>query len=129
MKSPYIRFAVYVLCFTAMLAGLQLFTGEKLPPAYRLNSFYLLGIVAATVTAVHFFLLKSAGKSAQEFIRMYMLTTALKLFFYILLLMFVGLLARGTSPQALVLHFTVYYVVFTVLEVSQLYSIVTNNKK
>ena len=122
MKSSSTKFLIAVLVATLLCAALQVLWNNQAPEKYRLtNGFVLLGIFSFSITGIHLFLLNSAKGEGQAFIRKYMASTVFKFMFYILLLV-VLLLFSSDNKTALILHFLFYYAVFTVLEVSFLYS-------
>lgn len=88
----------------------------------KLKSGYaLLGFFVVSVVLVHLFLSRAAKGSPQGFVRSFMLATVLKFFAYLTVL--IGfLLYSSENKKTLILHFLFYYAVFTVLEVSHLYS-------
>ena len=102
---------------------------NQAPEKYHLtNGFVLLGIFSLSITGIHLFLLNSAKGDGQAFVRKYMASTVFKFMFYILLLVVLLLFSRD-NKTALILHFLFYYAVFTVLEVSFLYSELQKLKK
>lgn len=72
-------------------------------------------------TAVHLFLLNRAQGSGASFVRSFIGSTALKFMFYLMILI-VFVLFTKDNKQVLVIHFLVYYAIYTVLEVAMLYS-------
>jgi len=122
MKSSSTKFLIAVLAVTLLCAVLQVLWNNQAPEKYRLaNGFVLLGIFALSITGIHLFLLSSAKGDGQAFVRKYMASTVFKFMFYILLLVVI-LLFSSDNKTAIILHFLFYYAVFTVLEVSFLYS-------
>jgi hypothetical protein len=129
MKSASTKFLLIVFLITVGCAVLQVFWNRQAPVGYQLqNGFLLLGIFSLSITAIHLFLLNSAKGQPQAFIRKYLASTVFKFMFYILLLI-VFLLFSADNKTALILHFLFYYAVFTVLEVSMLYSEMQKLKK
>jgi hypothetical protein len=118
-----------VFIITATCAGLQVLWNQQAPEHFRMkNGFVLLGIFSLSITAIHLYLLSSAKGEPQAFIRKYLASTVFKFMFYILLLV-VFLLFSADNKTALILHYLFYYAVFTVVEVSMLYSEMQKLKK
>lgn len=122
MSRASLKFLIYLVIISALCLAMQFIWNARMEPAMQLKSGYLLlGIFTASVAAIHFFLLRSAQGTPQDFIRNFMLATVMKFFIYLSVL--IGFLMYSTeNKKTLVLHFLFYYAVFTVLEVSQLYS-------
>ena len=87
----------------------------------------LLGIFIVSVSGFHYFLLQTAQGSPSAFVRGYMVSMVLKFFFYILLLAAFLALFK-THQKAFVLHFVLYYTVYTVLEVTMISKELMKNK-
>jgi hypothetical protein len=121
MKSANTKFMALVFVLTAVCILLQYVWNNQVPEKMRLyDGFWLLGIFAVTVTAVHLLLLSAKKGAGNAFIRAFMLATTLKFFFYLAVL--VGfILYSKDNRQTLALHFLFYYFVFSALEVSVLY--------
>ena len=122
MKTAATRFVLYVIGLTLLCIGLQALVYSQLGDTARLKTgFLLLSIFVVTTLAVHLFLLKSSEGKPQVFIRAFLGTTMGKFLLYLSVL--TGFLMYGPeTPKVLALHFLFYYAVFTVLEVSMLYS-------
>lgn len=122
MNKASLKFLFYILIVSAICVALQFLWNAQMEEAMKLKSGYiLLGIFILCVVAIHLFLLKSAEGSPNGFIRAFMLATILKFFLYLTVL--IGfLLYSNEHKKTLILHFLFYYAVFTVLEVSHLYS-------
>lgn len=122
------KFVISVVVLSAICAGLQVVWNHQMPAEKDLqNGVLLLGIFVATVTAIHLFLLKQSGRDGKKFISSFLAASVLKFFFYMLVLI-VFLLLTQENKQTLILHFLFYYAVFTVLEVSMLYSELQKHK-
>ena len=110
-----------IFVITVICIALQWEWNQQAPEKMRLQvGYYLLGIFAVTVTAVHLLLLNAKKSPGSSFIRAFMLATTLKFFFYLTVLA-AFLLFTSENKQALALHFLFYYFVFNVLEISMLY--------
>lgn len=98
------------------LWNVQASAGLKLP-----NGYLLLSIFSVSVAGFHWFLQRWSGGSAQVFVRSYMVSTVLKFMFYMAL--FGIFLYRFPQNRAgFVIHFLLYYVVFTLLELNFLFA-------
>lgn len=122
MKSPSLKFIIVVTVVTLICAAAQWIWNLAAPAEYVIaDGFLLLGIIAFTATAVHLFLLSSAKGSGAGFVRSFIGSTALKFMFYIMVLVVFALFSKD-DKRVVVIHFLVYYAVFTILEVTMLYS-------
>ncbi len=122
MKSPAVKFLLIVLAITLACAAGQTVFNQQAPAKFIMkNGYVLLGIFAVSVSVIHLFLLRSAQGRPQAFVTKFLGVTVFKFMFYMLLLI-VYLLFTEENKMALILHFLFYYAVFTVLEVSMLYS-------
>jgi len=115
------KFLVLIFVITVICIALQWEWNQQVPEKMRLQvGYYLLGIFAVTVTAVHLLLLNAKKGPGSSFIRAFMLATTLKFFFYLTVLA-VFMLFTKDNKTALAIHFLFYYFVFNVLEISMLY--------
>ncbi|HWB64066.1 MAG TPA: hypothetical protein VG603_11185 [Chitinophagales bacterium] len=72
-------------------------------------------------------LLKFSERKGALFVRVFIVTTALKFMLYLAVL--IGLLLYSSeNRQSLVLHFLVYYLVFTALETRTMYGVIRKMK-
>ncbi|MDB5284914.1 MAG: hypothetical protein JWO06_3989 [Bacteroidota bacterium] len=121
MKSSLLKFFIAVVVITVACIALQSVWNSQVPEKMKLeHGPVLLAVFPLAAIAVHLFLLNSAKGSGQFFIRGFMLSTVLKFFVYLTVLIGFLLYTPG-NKQGLIIHFLFYYVVFTVLEVSMLY--------
>jgi hypothetical protein len=128
MRSASIKFIVSVFVLTALYAGLEFVLNSKIPPQMQMHSWLpLLLLFATSVIVVHSFLLKAAQGPGKDFARAFILSTTLKFFLYLLILI-VFLLFAAENVKALALHFLFYYASFTILEVSMLQSALKSSK-
>lgn len=121
-KSSIPQFLLGMFILTLLCIAFQYLWNAKVKPELGFPSGYvLLGIIVAMVTGAHLLLAKAAKGSAQAFVRMYMASTVVKFFVYMLVL--VGFIVlTEESRKAIILCFLVYYVVFTVFEIVWLYT-------
>ncbi len=121
MKSSTTRFLLLVFILTVICAALQWVWNSQMPEKMRLyDGFWLLGIFAVTVTGVHLLLLNAKKGPGNSFITTFMVSTTLKFFFYLAVLVGFVLYSKD-NRQTLAIHFLCYYFVFSALEVSVLY--------
>jgi hypothetical protein len=121
MKSATTKFLAFVFLLTCICAALQWVWNNQMPEKLRLyDGYWLLGIFAVSVTAIHLLLLNSKKSPSNSFIRAFMLSTTLKFFFYLTVLV-AFLLYSKDNKQTLIIHFLFYYTVFNVLEIIMLY--------
>jgi hypothetical protein len=129
MKSSSTKFLIAVTVVTIICASIQAVWNNQAKPAYAFQTGYvLLAIFSLSVTAIHLFLLSAAKGDPKAFIQKYLATTVFKFMFYILLLV-VLLLFTEIDKRVLIVHYLFYYAVFTVMEVSFLYTQLQNSKK
>jgi hypothetical protein len=92
-------------------------------PAHMVTpyAYYLLGLFAVVTLVFHMAMLRSANGDPQAFIRSFMAGTTLKMFAYmgILVILFVSGI-QGVRP--FIVHFLVYYFIYTGLEIGLLYN-------
>jgi len=121
MKSATTKFLALVFMLTVLCAALQWVWNNQMPEKMRLyDGYWLLGLFAITVTVVHLVMLNSKSGPGNSFIRAFMLSTTLKFFFYLTVLV-AFLLYSKSNKQTLVIHFLFYYLVFSILEITMLY--------
>lgn len=129
MKADEIKFIVIILVTTLVLGGLQIVWNQQASTENQLhNGVPMLTIIAIAVTLVHIFLMRSSKGDPKAFVTKFMAASGLKLMLYLLVLLAFLLFETG-SKKILVLHFLAYYAIFTIIEVSLLYSTLQQNKK
>lgn len=112
----YITFGIFCL-----VTGLGLFFYNLYaPPAATHPLSWLIWGIFVVVTALIHYLLTRPGKTPQQFVRMFMGLTSLKLFGFLLFLVLYALLdTKGAF--VFIFHFLIFYLLFTVFEVVTLY--------
>lgn len=122
MKSNAIKFLAYAFALALLCIGVQSLIYNHFGEAARPKTgLLLLSIFFICTVSIHLILLKSAEGKPQVFIRAFLGATMGKFLLYLSVL--TGFLMYGPeTPRVLALHFLAYYAVFTVLEVSMLYS-------
>ena len=121
MKTSPARFLYLIFAITLICALLQLLWNHEAPENFRIKTaFLILAVFSSSLSAVYVFLLKSLNAAPQSFVLKYMSSVVFKFLFYILLVVLL-LLFSGDNKPALVVHFMIYYLIFTILEVVSLY--------
>lgn len=95
------------------------------PQFYTASIYYLIAIVFAVNVLFHSFLVYTAQKNNQAFVRRFLASTMLKLLVY-LMVMLVMILFGNPQMKIVLISFLLMYIVFTVHEV---YSIMEFLKK
>ena len=117
-----------VFVLTAICVALQWLWNTRMPEKLRLeDGFWLLGIFAVSVVAVHLLLLSANKTGGNAFIRVFMASSVIKFFIYLTVLI-VFMLFTKDDKKVLAVHFLFYYLVFNILEVTMLY-LETQKKK
>lgn len=121
MRSPVTRFLITMVIVVAICMVAEVPWRLYLPAVLGMQkAFVMLGIMVTTVVSLHLFLLRSVEGRPQNFVRAFMVTMVLKFMLFMLLL--IGfLMFTAESPKGVVLHFLLYYSLFTILEVAMLY--------
>ena len=116
-----IRFSVRLLLYSLAVFVLFYFTESQLPQRFAFESFWLIQIFMIAVALVsHAGLEKARMKSNQHFIRQFMATTGLKLFFYMIVMVGYAVFNREAAVGFIV-HFFMMYVFYTVFEIAFIY--------
>ena len=128
MRSATTKFLAMVFVLTAICVALQWLWNTRMPEKLRLeDGFWLLGIFAVSVVGVHLMLLNANKTGGNAFIRVFMVSSVLKFFIYLTVLIAFMLFTKD-DKKVLALHFLFYYLVFNALEVTMLY-LETQKKK
>lgn len=103
------------------LTGLGLFFYNLFAPLKATHplSWLIWGIFVGVTFLIHY-LLTRPGKTPQQFVRMFMGLTSLKLFGFLMFLVLYALI-ETEGAFVFILHFLVFYLLFTVFEVITLY--------
>ncbi len=117
MKSPFLTFLKRLLIFT-LITGFAGFIIFFLIPIHYYTPTYpfLLAFYFALTLIVHNILQKAVNKRPARFVNLFMLTTFLKLFF-ILILMVVYALIRSEDAISFIITYFCLYILFTTFEV------------
>src|SRR5262245_16140131 len=121
MKQPFAAFLARLLAYAVGLCLAWIFLRGIIPPAFYYEYAWVLVLFFFTTTAsFHYGLLASAAKNNRSVVRYYMLSTAVKLMLYFLVMVGYSLARPGTAVP-FISNFFVLYVFFTVFEVSVAY--------
>ena len=111
------RFLIKLFAFTVLIAAIN-FCWIRLAPLenHIPHIWFMLAFFASATAVFHYFSLRASKGKPQAFIRYYMGSTALRLFFYVMIIMAYRFYDKSTLiPFAL--GFMVHYFLFTVFEV------------
>lgn len=117
-------FQSLVISFVLALSYFSFYT-YGYPQFYTASIYYLIAIVFAVNVLFHSFLVYTAQKNNQAFVRRFLASTMLKLLVY-LMVMLVMMLFGNPQMKIVLISFLILYIVFTVHEV---YSIMEFLKK
>ncbi|MCB0806905.1 MAG: hypothetical protein KDC05_13995 [Bacteroidales bacterium] len=119
MENNYLGFVKKLILYTIILAFLGYFASFVIPSDYQSPALPFLYVFFFSVTLlVHRLIINLTGNQPQKFIRMFMLLTFGKLFFYLMIIVIYAF-ANRPDAVAFILNFFVLYVLFTVFEVVQ----------
>lgn len=114
-------FTFKLLIFSLLLGAIFFFAEPYLPPKVMMPKFWIAQLVLILITLFfHIGLFRAGQKSNQAFIRFFMGATGIKLF--ILMTVMIGYsLFNKESAFAFILHFFIFYILYTVFEVTLIY--------
>jgi hypothetical protein len=99
-----------------------------LPETYYSPTFpFLLVFYAAVTLIVHKLILKALGKRPAKFVNYFMLTTFIKLFFFLAVMVIYALLNREDAIRFIVIYF-ILYLFYTVFDVVLIYQAIGRSK-
>ena len=120
MQKFYLRLLL-LSCIVALLLLLWNLFG---PVNFRTNlCWYALAFFIVSTSTIHYFLMQSAKKSPQVFIRSFMAITTLKLMAYLLFIIIFIFTQPALLAKVFVLQFLFLYFVFTAFETYQLFKV------
>lgn len=108
------------LLFSIILMGISFVWNYLVPEGFGTNmSYFIILYFAISTLVMHQYLLRVNERSAKDFVRAYMGTTALRLFVNLILIM---VMIMVDKPHGLVfsLTFLIYYFIFLVFEIIRL---------
>jgi len=119
-KDLILRFIKSLVVTTVIIVIVALIFYYFAPSDYYTVSFpYLLAFFMIAAVVVYHFMLKAIEKRPARFVGIFMLTTMVKLFAYMSVMITYALLNREEA-MAFIVAFFVLYVVYTIVEVSSL---------
>lgn len=109
MKPSYAGYIKHALIFTLVIGLLGYLLFYFLPGSYYTQVFPVLLLFFLSVSlTVHYLLIKAIRKRPAKFINQFMLTTFLKLMFYIVVMVVYALLNRDDAIPFIVTYFILY---------------------
>jgi hypothetical protein len=121
MQTAFKSFLIRLAVFSALIAGALLVWNTTMP-VWRQHplSWVLLGFFVVITATMHFILLRSGQGDPKAFVRMFMGLTTFKLFIFLLVIVAYAFTHKATAVS-FILHFLVFYLLFTTFEVVLLY--------
>lgn len=122
MSQKFSLFAIRLFIFTLILALLGFVSFYFLPDSYYSAAFpFLLLFYVAVTLIVHKIILKALGKKPSKFINYFMLTTFIKMFFFLFVMIIYALINREDAVRFIVIYFILYllYTSFDVVSIFQ----------
>jgi hypothetical protein len=119
---------IRLFIFTLLIALLGFLAFYLLPASYYSPAFpFLLVFFAAVTLIVHKIILKALDKRPAKFINYFMLTTFIKLFFFLAVMVIYALLNREDAIRFIIIYF-ILYLFFTVFDVVSIYQAIGRSK-
>lgn len=129
MKPTLLSFFKFVIAFIVCCVLLQYyFDGRAAADLVLKTNYALLVVTAVGVIGAHVLLVTGNEGNSSAFIRKFMLITVLKFFFHIITVVLFYFLANE-NPRALIAYFLLYYLGFTVIEITFLYQEIKPKQK
>ena len=104
------RFHVFVIrlfIFTLIIAIVSFIAFYYMPASYYTAAFpFLLVFFAAVTLIVHKIILKALEQKPSKFVNYFMLTTFIKLFFFLIVMVIYALINREDAIRFIVIYFT-----------------------
>ena len=124
MKLKFKRFLKNLVIFTVLLSAILFaICFFLLPPAYITPVLPYMIIFFFLVThAIHYILLIASEKRTSKFVNYFMLTTFLKLVFYIIIMIVYALLNKSDAIPFFITYF-ILYVAFTTFELISFFNL------
>jgi len=126
MRSQYILFLKNLLIFTVIIGAIAYGFTFILPATYITPTLpFQFFLFLATTLLVHYILLKGSEKRYSKFVNYYMLTTFLKLVFYMIIIVTYALLNKEDAI-AFIISFFILYMAYTIFEFAAFYRLSKN---
>lgn len=121
MSTAFKSFLVRLLMFSALVGG-ALAAWNAFMPVWRQHplSWALFGFFVVITALVHYILLRSGEGDPKAFVRMFMGLTTFKLFIFLVVIVLYAFANKALAVQ-FIIHFLVFYLLFTTFEVALLY--------
>ena len=117
MNSTYIKFLKHLLIFSLILGAIAAIGVCFLPKIYCSPTLpFLFFFFMSTTLISYYFLIKSMQKKYIKFVNTFLLTTTLKLFLYVAVMIAYALLNRKDAIPFMI-SFFILYLCYTVFEV------------
>ena len=114
-------FLISLILLSAVLAAVFIFVEPLLPAKMRFESFWIIQIIMIVAAlAFHYGLVRTAAAGGQAFVRYFMGATSAKLMVFMMIMIIYGLLNKEHA-FGFILHFFIFYICYTVLEVAVAY--------
>ncbi len=124
-----LSFIIRLIIIAAIGYAGYYFLLPNLPVKLQYHHFlYILLFFMTSTTAFHFGLSKSVESGPKHFIRYYMAATGLKLLLYVAIIVMYAVINKA-GMMAFAFCFLLFYVLFTILEVSVAYKQFGSNSK
>ncbi|MFH1297705.1 MAG: hypothetical protein ABIJ04_10575 [Bacteroidota bacterium] len=116
MKAPYISFLKNLLIFSLIIVIIYIGFSYLLPESYFSVALpYLFPFYIATTLISYHFLLKSLHKRFSKFVNRFMAATAIKLLWYVIIMVSYILIFR-TDAVSFAINFFLLYLCYTLFE-------------
>ena len=116
MKVPYISFLKNLLIFSLIIVTIYIGLSYLLPESYFSVALpYLFPFYIATTLISYHFLLRSLHKRFSKFVNRFMAATAIKLFWYVIIMVSCILIFR-TDAISFAINFFILYLCYTLFE-------------
>ncbi|MBL7138271.1 MAG: hypothetical protein ISS17_05825 [Bacteroidales bacterium] len=116
MKAPYISFLKNLLIFSLIIVVIYIGLSYLLPERYFSVALpYLFPFYIATTLISYHFLLRSLHKRFSKFVNRFMAATAIKLFWYVIIMVSCILIFR-TDAISFAINFFILYLCYTLFE-------------
>jgi len=112
---------IALLLLSVALALVFHFTEPLFPTKMKFESFWIIQIIMIVASMLfHYGLTRSAAAGGQAFVRYFMGATSVKLMLFMIIMILFGLLNKEQA-FGFILHFFIFYICYTVLEVAVAY--------
>jgi hypothetical protein len=113
LKSFFIKLALFSLITMGVLLLWQQYAAER----FQTNLGWLIwGFFIAVTALIHIALVKASDESPRKFVTYFMAITGIKLFAYLIIILFYALL-NGKAALGFVILFLVFYFLYSAFEV------------